>query len=416
MVEVAGPDEPTLTDRQREILQAIIEDYIATAEPVGSRGLTRRRKIDLSPATVRNAMADLEELGLLSAPFSSSGRIPTPLAFRIYVSRLAQRGRISSKDRELVHAITRSLGSGPPDISTILREAGRVLSAVSKHASLVLMPIIEEVVFAHIEFVPVREQSILAVFVAKSGFIQNRLIDLDEAIPREDLQRMSNYLNSLLDGKTLREVRLHMLEAMDDERNAADHIMRRALMLGERALRGQEERDMVIEGERRFLDQPEFADIQKMRQLLRAFEEKTLILHLLDAAARHAIDSQAASSADTAVVLGSESTVREFRDLAAVTSSYSSEHGPLGRVGVVGPVRMNYARVIPLVELTAAAVTSSLAPASRGLEIDVEPEGLDRAAHAHAASSSPISSSGHAGHADPDDEDADPDATGSPSP
>jgi heat-inducible transcriptional repressor len=367
---IAGPPktvmEPheSLSERQREILTAIIEDFIKNAEPVGSRSLTRRKNIDLSPATVRNAMADLEELGFLSAPHASAGRIPTPRAFRIYVERLAQRGRISGRERELIQAIAGGGGTEQGDITSLLREAGRVLSTVSKHAALVLMPTLEEVRFAHIEFMPIRERSVLTVFVAKSGFIQHRVVETDLNLDRDELTRMSSYLSSLLTGKTLTEVRGEIVRAMADERVQADRMMRQALIIGERMLGtpSTAEKSVVLEGERAFLEHPEFADIEKMRRLLRAFEEKTLLLRLLDLAVHQPIDAQAAASSETAVVRGSESSVKDLKDLAAVTAIYSSEEGPAGRVGVVGPTRMDYARVIPLVELTADALSQSLSP------------------------------------------------------
>lgn len=360
MLGGSGHSELELNERQRDILTACIEEYIATAEPVGSRTLTKRKALDVSPATVRNVMADLEELGLVSAPHASAGRIPTPRAFRLYVERLAQRGRISAKERELIHAITHRSANEPDDIAGVLREAGRVLSSVSKHAALVLMPSLEDVVFQRIEFVPVRENAVLAVFVAKSGLIQQRVVEVSFTIDRDELTHMSNYLNSLLGGKTLAEVRRDVLAAMRDERTAADRIMRHALFLGERALSAPQVAGVMVEGERTLLDHPEFADIERMRKLLRAFEEKTVLLRLLDAATTTPIEAQAALSDLTTVVLGSETSMKDIRDLAAVTATYSSDEGPAGRVGIVGPTRMNYARVIPLVEMTAEALSQSL--------------------------------------------------------
>lgn len=363
--------EPSLSDRQRDILTAIIEEYIATAEPVGSRSLTRRRALELSPATVRNAMADLEELGLLSAPHASAGRVPTLEGFRIYVERLAARGRISSRDRELIQAVTQASPEGR-DLRKVLGEAGRILSTVSRHASLVLMPSLDEVVFERVEFMPLREDSVLAVFVAKSGLIQHRVIDVSFEVERDELVRMSNYLDSLLGGKTLLEIRNEILAAMDDERSRADFMMRRALFLGQRALGQELDSAVLFEGERTFLDHPEFADIQRMRKLMRAFEEKTLLLKLLDAASTAPIDAHAASHAETLVVLGADSREPGLRDLAAVTATYAAEDGSAGRVAVVGPTRMNYRRVIPLVEMTAKAVSDTLSrgPESRGRGAD----------------------------------------------
>lgn len=345
-----------LSDRQKEILIEIIEAFIATAEPVGSRSLAKRSSITVSPATIRNTMADLEDLGLLTAPHASAGRVPTALAFRVYVERLAQRGRISGKERELIQAIT--LGTG--DIKDILRQASQVLSTVARHAALVLMPVIDEVRFESIELLALRENAVLAVFVARSGFVQHRIVDVQFGVDRDELVRMSNYLRTIVSGRTLSDVRREILRAMSDERAQADKLMRHALFLGERALSDPAEQDMLLAGQDAFLEHPEFADLQKMRRLLRAFEEKTILLRLLDLATKDAIDAHAATGAETTVVLGSESSSRDLKELAAVTATYAANEGPAGRVGVVGPTRMNYSRVIPLVEMTAEVISRKL--------------------------------------------------------
>jgi heat-inducible transcriptional repressor len=356
-------EEPELNERLRDILQAVVEDYIATAEPVGSRSLTKRNlKIDLSPATVRNAMADLEDLGFLSAPHASAGRVPTALAFRVYVERLASRGRISPREQEIINAVALPADSKARELSQVLQDAGRALSSLANHAALVLLPRLDEVVFSEIEFVPVRERTVLVVFVAKSGLIQHRLVDVDFPLDRDELRRMASYLGSLLGGKTLFEVRQTIIEAMRDERAQADAVMRHALMLGERSLpvEPKAQDSVLVEGERALFDQPEFADISKMRNLLRAFEEKTVLLRLLDAASQRKLDAPAAARADTTIAFGAEGSVRELKELAVVVSSYTSDQGPAGQVGIVGPIRMDYSRVIPLVEYTAGALSRSL--------------------------------------------------------
>jgi heat-inducible transcriptional repressor len=359
---------PELNERLRDILQAVVEDYIATAEPVGSRSLTKRNsRLDLSPATVRNAMGDLEDLGFLSAPHASAGRIPTVLAFRVYVERLASRGRISAREQDIINAIAQP-GDASRELSQVLHDASRALSGLANHAALVLLPRLDEVVFADIEFVPVRERSVLVVFVAKSGLVQNRLVDVDFPLDRDELRRMSAYLQSLLTGKSLAEVRDAILAAMRDERAQADEMMRNALSLGERALSatppaGAE--SVVVAGERTLFNQPEFADIAKMRNLLRAFEEKTVLLRLLDATRMLPVDSPlVAERSATQIAFGAEGSVRELKELAVVVSAYSSTEGPTGQVGVVGPLRMDYSRVIPLVEYTAAALSRSFGDAA----------------------------------------------------
>lgn len=353
-------DAPPLSERLSEILQAVVEDYIATAEPVGSRSLTKRNPtIDLSPATVRNAMSDLEDLGYLSAPHASAGRLPTPLAFRVYVERLASRGRLSPKEREVIQDVIAPT-DGNRELSSVLLDTSRILSTLSHQASLVLFPRLDGVVFSHIEFVPVRERALLAVFVAKSGLIQQRVIDVDFQLDRDHLRRMSNYLQTLLDGKTLSEVRRAIVDEMHSERAAADESMRQALSLAERTLGLADSDKVVVEGEANFLKHPEFADLDKMRKLFHAFEEKTLLLRLLDAAAAYPQEVSGEGPSSTAVYFGAEGNVRELKDLAVVMTNYLTEQGPVGQVGIVGPMRMDYSHVIPLVEYTAGVLSRSL--------------------------------------------------------
>ena len=374
-------DLPPLNERQSEILQAVVEDYIETAEPVGSRTLTKRNPgIDLSPASVRNAMSDLEDLGYLSAPHASAGRVPTALAFRVYVERLASRGRLSQRDREVIKAVVSPHEGTSRELSTILQDASRVLSTLSNQASLVLFPRLDGVVFSHIELVAVRERSVLAVFVAKSGLMQQRVIDADFPLERDELRRMSNYLNSLLDGKTLAEVRDAIVRELYDERAQADEMMRTALTLCDRTMSPMTAgaSTVMIEGERNFLEHPEFSDVAKMRKIFRAFEEKTVLLRMLDAAAARPSEARLPEGAESAVYFGAEGSVRELKDLAAVMASYASEQGPAGRVGIVGPIRMDYSRVIPLVEYTAGALSRSLGGETLESPSDTSGEGPER--------------------------------------
>ncbi|MFO0725236.1 MAG: heat-inducible transcriptional repressor HrcA [Myxococcota bacterium] len=353
-----------LSERQCDILHAVVEDYIETAEPVGSRSLTKRnRAIDLSPATVRNAMSDLEDLGYLSAPHASAGRIPTAQAFRVYVERMASRGRLTPRDRDVINAALSNPEGPKKELSFVLQEASRALSSLSNQASLILFPRLDSVIFESIDFVPIRERTVLAVFVAKSGLVQQRVVDVEFALDRDELRRMSNYLNSLLDGKTLIEVRAAIFNAMQDERAAADEVMKNALSLGERIIQEPAPAAapaLVVDGERNFLEHPEFADLGKMRKIFRAFEEKTILLRLLDAAATRPSEGAHREGNQTAVYFGAEQNVRELHELAAVMTSYQSPEGPAGQVGVVGPMRMDYSRVIPLVELTADTLSRSL--------------------------------------------------------
>ena len=281
--------------------------------------------------------------------------------FRLYVEQLAQRGRISARERELIHAIAVGEPSGQGvTFRGVLREASQILSSVSKHAALVLMPTLDNVIFAKIEFMPdSRYGRTCGLYCAKRLYSASgprgrrragaRRTDPDVQLPKLDVDRENARRRSTRycagDGQRAGTSRQY---------DAASPIARRATL---RATGGH---DMLLEGERTFLDHPEFADIAKMRKLLRAFEEKTVLLHLLDVASIAPVEATAATFAETAVLFGADSAVRDLRDLAAVTARYSSSDGPGGQVAVVGPTRMNYARVIPLVELTAHALSKTL--------------------------------------------------------
>lgn len=379
------PDEgkSALSERQCDILHAVVEDDIETAEPVGSRSLTKRnRAIDLSPATVRNAMSDLEDLGYLSAPHASAGRVPTAQAFRVYVERMASRGRLTPRDREVINSVISNPDGPRKELSSVLQDASRALSNLSNQASLILFPRLDGVVFESIDFVPIRDRTVLAVFVAKSGLVQQRIVDVEFSVDRDELRRMSNYLNGLLDGKTLSEVRDTIVTAMRGERAAADEVMRNALSLGERAISESPvdtSQALVVDGERNFLEHPEFADLSKMRKIFRAFEEKTVLLRLLDAAAtRPSEPAHREGGQTTAVYFGAEQNVRDLHELAAVMTAYQSPDGPAGQVGVVGPMRMDYSRVIPLVELTAETLSRSLGGERPSEGLTGGPEGEGR--------------------------------------
>jgi heat-inducible transcriptional repressor len=335
-----------LNDRSRHILQVIIEEYIATAEPVGSRTITRRDGVNLSPASVRNVMSDLEEMGFLSSPHTSAGRIPTDRAYRFYVNTLLQLGKVSNaQEEQLLERLPLQGG----DASRILRETSRMLSSLSHCAGIVLAPRFTENVLRHLEFVKLGGRRLLAILVTEHGIVHNKLVELQEDISGEDLVRMTNYLNTLLQGLPMTEVRRRLIEQMQNDKVKYDSLLDRALRLSKQAL-ADTEADLFIVGQSTFFNQPEFADTSRMKELFRAFEEKGQLLELLD---------RCLAADGVQIFIGNETNLNPA-GMSVITSAYRSGSRKLGVLGVIGPTRMGYASVIPIVDYTARLVSRLL--------------------------------------------------------
>jgi heat-inducible transcriptional repressor len=339
-----------LSERSRHILEAIIEDYINTAEPVGSRTVSRRHAMSLSPASIRNVMADLEEMGFLASPHTSAGRVPTEKAYRLYVDALLGLRRIARDEREEIRKRCSLTGK---DIGHVLKETSRVLSSISHYMGIVVAPRFTANVFRHIEFLKLGERRLLAILVSQNGAVQNKIIETDEELQFDDLVRMSNYLNELLKGLTIAQVKNKILEEMHEEKTRYDALLAKALLLSQQALEGADA-EVFIEGQANILEQPEFADVAKMKEIIRAFEEKGQLLALLE---------RCMSADGVQIFIGSESHLSRMEGMSLVASTYMTGKNTLGILGVIGPTRMGYAKVIPIVDYTARQV-------SRLLEID----------------------------------------------
>jgi heat-inducible transcriptional repressor len=337
-----------LNERSRQILEAIIEDYIDSAEPVGSRSVTRRHHLGLSPASVRNVMADLEEMGYIASPHTSAGRVPTGKGYRFYVDSLLRVRELTSREQESIRQQYRLRGLR---LEELLREAGKVLSSISHYTGIVTAPRLTATLFRHIEFIRLSQGRLLVVFVAQSGLVQNKLIELAEPLTQAELEQMANYLNETLGGLTIEEAKARIVEEMAREKALYDRLMARALQFSREALQEQGEGEVFIEGASNILEQPEFADLERMKRLFRAFEQKSLLVELLD-------KSQQADGVQ--IFIGSQSHYRELEGCSLVTASYSTRHGTLGTLGVIGPTRMPYSQVIPVVDYTARRVSQML--------------------------------------------------------
>ena len=337
-----------LCERSEKVLELIVKVYIESGEPVGSRTVARKSDLSLSPATIRNVMADLEETGFLFQPHTSAGRVPTEKGFRFFVDVLLDPQGLSVPEREEIRSNCRECKA---DMSDLMRRTSRILSAFSHYTGIVMPAPLPETVFKHIEFIRVRKNQILAIFMASSGLVQNRVVEMEEDLSQEELDKITPYLNNLLTGLPLREVRERIVEGMKREKRAYEKLLQSALQLGGQGLVTAEERDLYIEGQVNILDEPAFANIERMKELFKAFEEKSLLVKLLD---------QSMKAKGVQIMFGSECDVAAIDGCSLITSTYGHPGHFLGILGVIGPMRMNYSRVIPVVDFTAKLLTDIL--------------------------------------------------------
>ena len=337
-----------LSERMKRILEIVIEDYIRWAEPVGSRTISKKSNLHLSPATIRNIMSDLEDLGLLSQPYTSAGRVPTEKGLRFYIDSILNVHELSGQEQQEIRSKYLSHPIEGPDL---FRETSRILSLSSHYLGIVWTPRMTSVVLQHIEFVKLRKHLVLAILVSTTGMIHNRIIEMEEDFSQSELDHLSDYLNSFLTGLTLCQVREKLLDQMRVAKNAYDRLLEQALKLGEKAFSSLDETEVFIEGKTNILHEPEFSNVSRMTDLFRTFEEKATMVKLLD----KFMDPKGVQ-----IAIGSESQVQEMETCSLVTSTYGCAGQVWGALGVIGPRRMNYSRIIPLVDYSAKLLTEIL--------------------------------------------------------
>jgi heat-inducible transcriptional repressor len=286
-------------------------------------------------------------MGVLTSPHTSAGRVPTDKAYRFYVDSLVGLRGIAREEREEIRKRCSLTGR---DIGEVLKETSRMLSSISRYMGIVVAPRFTANVFRHIEFLKLGDKRLLAIFVSQNGTVQNKIIETDEELQFADLTRMSNYLDDLLKGLTITQVKNRILEEMREEKIRYDALLARALKLSQQTLEGTDA-EVFIEGQANILDQPEFADVAKMKEIIRAFEEKGQLLALLER-------SMAAEGVQ--IFIGSESHLNRMSGMSLVTSTYVTGKNTLGILGVIGPTRMGYAKIIPIVDYTAKQVSRLL--------------------------------------------------------
>jgi heat-inducible transcriptional repressor len=338
----------TLNERSQSIFEAIVEDYINTAEPVGSRAITKRHRFDLSPATVRNVMADLEEMGLLVSPHTSAGRIPTEKGYQYYVESLL---KVRDLPDEFRSRFEGDAGFAGKSMEAIMQEAGNMLSSISKYTGLVMAPRFQSTVFRQIEFVRLSHARILVIFVSEAGLVQNKVIEPGVDFSQRDLESITRYLNQRLTGMTIAEVRERIATELREERSRFNRLEQQALELSGQALQEDIADQIYIAGTSYMLEQPEFTSNDSMVRIMRALESKQQLIDLLDC-------SQQASGVQ--IFIGSQATRANLDGCSLVAAPFSGKKGAIGTLGVIGPMRMNYSQVIPIVDFTATLVSRML--------------------------------------------------------
>src|SRR5215467_5507314 len=335
-----GAREDTVDERPREILKLIIRSYITSGEPVGSRTLSKVMASKLSPATIRNIMSDLEEAGYLTQPHTSAGRVPSEKGYRFYVDNLAESGRLSKSDERYISRMLYESES-PEDV---MSRASVVLSRISKNVGIVVAPPMASTVLKHIEFVDLTDGKILVVFVSTTGLLQRKLIRVGERYTQEELDKAGRYLVEKFSSKTLTEIRNELLRMMQAERTLFDRMLSLLQTWGETLGQPANAEGIYLQGATNIMNQPEFADVERMRMLFQMFEEKGRLVKILN-------ECIASSPPEgVRIAIGSELGVPDMRGFTLITASYASMDHTTGFLGIIGPTRMEYERGISIVE------------------------------------------------------------------
>ncbi|SDG30025.1 heat-inducible transcription repressor HrcA [Limimonas halophila] len=339
----------SLTERSREILRRVVDAYVTTGAPVGSRTLSRSQGMELSPATVRNVMADLEDAGLLYAPHTSAGRLPTEMGLRLFVDGLLEYGNISENDRKEIEAHCSASGRS---LSQVLEDASEMLSELTGSAGLVVAPKLQGERLKHIEFVNLGPGRALVVLVTQSGAVENRVIDVPRGLPAASLVEASNYLSERLVGRTLGEVQQLVHQELDQQRAELNELTTKLVEAGIADWSGSDHNALIVRGHSQLLeDVSAIEDLERIRSLFSALETKESFLKLLDLTE---------NAEGVQIFIGAENELFGMSGCSMVVAPYGNAQQQqfVGAIGVIGPTRIDYARIIPMVDYTAKVIGS----------------------------------------------------------
>jgi heat-inducible transcriptional repressor len=337
-----------ITERQQQLLRTLVSLYIREGQPVGSRTLVKESGVAVSPATVRSIMADLEERGFVTTPHTSAGRVPTSKGYRLFIDTLITMKPLLGTELQVLKAQL------DPDKSTaeLLAATSNLLSLITHQAGLVTMPRQDEVSLRHVEFLPLAGFRVLVILVLNEKEVQNRIIHTEREYDEIELRAAANYVNSRFAGLGLERIREDLLSAMRDTRNTIDALLETAISLASRALTGgEQEGGYVVAGQSHLLDSASNDNMARLRELFEAFQQQKDILHLMERSAR---------ADGVQIFVGEEAGFGPLIDFSLVTAPYQTAGRTIGVLGVIGPTRMAYDRVIPVVDVTARMLSAAL--------------------------------------------------------
>jgi heat-inducible transcriptional repressor len=347
MIGDSTADVPS--ERARHILRVLVEHYIREGLPVGSRTLARSAGLDLSPATIRNVMADLEDLGFITAPHTSAGRVPTARGYRFFVDTLVKLQPLTDAE---VLKLQSQFEDRYLDAKSIAATASSALSALTSLAGVVTIPRQPQVTLRHIEFLPLSGRRVLVILVVNDAEVQNRILDMERDYTEEELRRAANYLNEQFTGRSLAEVRAQLLADLDGTREVVNRLMLESISGAEpEGAKPKDATGFVLSGETKLMDFQELSDVERIKQLFEAFGQQREILNLLD---------RSVAAQGVQIFIGEESGYRILDACTVVAAPYAKDDQIVGVLGVIGPTRMAYERVIPIVDITARLVGAAL--------------------------------------------------------
>lgn len=336
------------SDRAKKILSAIIDNYIEEGIPVGSKKIATFDRFNLSSATIRNVMSDLENLGFLSSPHTSSGRIPTPKGYRFFIDRLLQLQPVANEQVTSIKETVSQTKSNSKDLAT---NVSSTLSAITQLAGIVTVPKKQESILKEIDFIPLSEKRILAIVVINDAEVENKILQMKRSYTREELQISSNYLNQNYVGKSFEYIKDDLVKQIEETSELAQSLMNNIVSIADEVLKAQRTEEYVVSGENKLMDFDELSDIKKLKELFQVFNEKQQLLQLLD---------KSISTSNIQIFIGEESGYKLLDNCSLITAPYTNEEGSIGVLGVIGPTRIAYQKVIPIVDITAKLLSQSL--------------------------------------------------------
>ena len=362
-------DQNAIGARAQAVLAAVIKEHLVTGDAVGSLVLADQfsNTPGWSSATIRNVMGELEEAGLVEQPHTSAGRVPTDQGYRFYVDNILEEARLSRADVRAIDKVFTSTGVDSATSSDrIMEKMSHALSELSENVGIVVSPSLAENRLSHIEFVQLADKRILVVLVTTSNIINNKIIRLDDNITQDELEQTARYLNTEYSGKSLLAIRTEILELMSEEKALYDRLLRNAILLCDMSLAGEESSsgDVYVDGASNMLSKPDFVDVDRMRELFRTFEEKSRLIKILNECVSR---EHHATTGDVHVLIGREHPISSMRNCTLITAPYrlaSNEH--LGTLGVVGPMRIEYSRIMAMVNYMARLIERRLNEEARG--------------------------------------------------